>query len=88
MPAAVRERLRRGDRSAEREEWWSEDTPLRFAVLIDRPFLRDPSGIGAEASFGWWSADTPADARRTLIRMALPGIISPPQRSPRKGAAA
>lgn len=60
----------------------TEATPLRYAALIDRSFLRDPSGIGAEESFGWWRADTPAEARRILERMSAPGIVSASPRSP------
>jgi hypothetical protein len=79
-PSAVQ---RRRDRAWKRGEWhrlpsleyedcWTEQTPLRYNVLIYPQFLRFPDNLGEHkpgGRFGYWTARTPQEAYRLLKRL-------------------
>jgi len=79
-PPAVQ---RRRDRAWKRGEWrrlpsleyedcWTEETPLRYNVLIYPQFLLFPDNLGEHKPgdrFGYWTASTPQEAYRLLKRL-------------------
>jgi hypothetical protein len=81
-PPAV---VRRRDRAWQRGEWrglpfleyedcWTEQTPLRYTVLVYPEFLRDPSDLGEYKPgdrFGYWSVATAQEAYRLLQRLIV-----------------
>jgi hypothetical protein len=80
IPPAVRRRRDRTWKKGEGErlpalEWedcWTEETPLRYNVLIYPQFLRCTDNMGEYkpgARFGYWSVSTPQEAYRLLKRL-------------------
>ena len=79
-PPAVQ---RRRDRAWKRGEWrslpsleyedcWTEQTPLRYNVLIYPQFLRFSDNLGEHKPgdrFGYWTAGTPQEAYNRLRRL-------------------
>lgn len=63
---------RRSLPSLEYEDCWTEQTPLRYNVLIYPQFLRSPDNVGEHKPgdrFGYWTAGTPQEAYRLLKRL-------------------
>ena len=70
----------RGLPSLEHEDCWTEQTPLRYNVLIHPEFLPDPSDLGEYKPgdrFGYWSVKTPREAYRLLQRLIVRSIPCP-----------
>jgi len=56
----------------EAENCWTEETPLRYAILIAPEFLHDPDNLGKQepgSRFGYWTVKTPQEAYRLLKRL-------------------
>jgi len=54
------------------EDCWTEDTPLRYNVLVYPQYLRDPADLGEHKpgdTFGYWTTATPQEAYRLLKRL-------------------
>jgi hypothetical protein len=78
-PAVVRRRDRAWKRgegyglpALEWEDCWTEQTPLRYNVLIYPQFLRFPDNLGEHKAgdrFGYWTVGTPQEAYRLLKRL-------------------
>jgi len=71
----------------EREDCWTEETPLDYNVLGYPEVLRNPSDLGEwtgnrNAAFGYWTVATAQEAYRLLRRLTVAKLIRNRRRYP------